>query len=336
MLYFPIWEDRNCQGDVFVAKGVIMNTIEWIRHADPSLDYLVERDLFGKDDDQKHNRIGETGWCSEYLMNRKSDGSWGNRFYQPKWICSHYTILELRNLAYPPKDELLLQEINRIGFEEKASDGGINPSVTMDISDTCVTAMYLNYAVYYKADIKIIERIVDYLLCQQMNDGGYNCNFSQIGAVHSSLHTTICVLEAFHTYISYGHSYRISEIYLSRQNIIEFILKHKFYRSSRTNEIIDKKMLIMTYPFRWKYTILRALNTFVDCNVQYDKRMDEVLDIIANKRSRDNTWKIQSNYPGQIFFKMEESGKPSRIITYLALKILKKYREFDLTKLSKE
>ncbi len=308
-----------------------MDIIEWIRSGDPSLDYLVDRDLFDKKNESKHSNIGKSGWCFEYIKNRNHDGSWGNRFYQPKWICSHYTILELRNLEYPPNDSLLQKEINRIGNEEIASDGGINPSVTMDVSDTCVTAMYLNYAVYYKADMQIIERIIDYLLEQRMDDGGYNCNFNQKGAVHSSFHTSICVLEAFQTYISAKHTYRISEVLQSKDSIIEFLLAHKLFRSSRNNEIVDNKMLIMTYPFRWKYTTLRALNAFVDCNAKYDNRMDEVLDLIESKRGNDNKWKIQSSYPGKEFFKMEEAGKPSKIITYMALKILRKYRNLDLT-----
>jgi hypothetical protein len=201
----------------------------------------------------------------------------------------------------------------------------------MDVSDTCVTAMYLSYAVFYQADIKIIERIVDYLLGQRMNDGGYNCNFNQKGAVHSSFHTSICVLESFQTYISANHSYRINEVLQSKDRIIELLLVHKLYRSCRENTVVDKKMLIMTYPFRWKYTTLRALNTFVDCNVKYDKRMDEILDIIEIKCCKDHKWKIQSGYPGNEFFKMEVAGKPSRIITYMAIKILRKYRNFDLT-----
>jgi hypothetical protein len=308
-----------------------MNTLDWIRSGDPSLDYLVDRDLFDHKDEQKHHKIGKIGWCFEYIKNRKSDGSWGNRFYQPKWICSHYTILELRNLEYPPTDKLLQKEINKIGLEELASDGGINPSVTMDVSDTCVTAMYLNYAIYYQAEVKIIERIIDYLLNQRMNDGGYNCNFNQKGAVHSSFHTSICVLEAYQTYISAHHSYRIKEVIQSKENIIEFLLVHKFYRSSSNNDVIDKKMLMMTYPFRWKYTTLRALNVFVDCDVKYDKRMNEILDIIESKCSKDCKWKIQTGYAGNEYFKMEEAGKPSKIITYMAIKILRKYRKFDLT-----
>lgn len=308
-----------------------MNVIEWIRTADPSLDYLVERDVFGRDDAIRRSGIGQSGWCKEYIQNRNADGSWGNRFYQPKWICSHYTILELRNLEYPPTDTVLLEEINRIGMEYKARDGGINPAVTIDVSDICVTAMYLNYAAYYGADISIIERIVDFILGQRMNDGGYNCSFNQKGAVHSSLHTSICVLEAFRTYISHGHTYRADEITRSMDRIVEFILEHKFFRSSTTNEVIDPKMLIMTYPFRWKYTILRALHACVECNVPYDERMDEALSIIENARTKDNTWKIRSPYPGQTYFLMQEPGKPSPMITFLSLKILKRYREYDLS-----
>lgn len=299
--------------------------LEWIASGDPSLAYLVDRDLRGIDDPGKRAQIGTAGWCAEYLKRRNPDGGWGRRFYQPKWICSHYTILELRNLEYPPGDPLLLSEIRKIGYENRASDGGINPSVSMDVSDTCVTGMYLRIAAYYGAGRDILDGIVDHLLGQTLCDGGYNCNLSRIGAVHSSLHTSTSVLEGFGDYVAAGNSYRRDEVVRSMEGIAEFMLRHRLFRSSRTGDVIDPKMLAMTYPFRWKHTVLRALNAFADCGVAYDPRMDDALDYIESKRSKDGTWKMQSPYPGQVWFETEKPGMPGRMITLLALKALGRY-----------
>ena len=62
--------------------------------------------------------------------------------------------------------------------------------------------------------------------------------------------------------------------------------------------------------------------------------MDEALTIIERKKSRDHTWKMQAPYPGQVFMRLEEPGRPSRIMTYLGLKILRKYRDLDLAAVS--
>ncbi|MBN1649192.1 MAG: hypothetical protein JW874_14235 [Spirochaetales bacterium] len=305
-----------------------MNITEWIRSGDPSLAFLADRDLKGIADPASAKEIGKTGWCARLIANRNPDGSWGRRFYQPKWICSHYTILELRNLCYHKKDPLLRAEINRIGREEKGADGGVNPAVTVPASDICVSAMYLNYAAYFGADPDITDRVTDFILSQKMKDGGYNCNSNQTGAVHSSLHTSVCVLEAFRTCLAMGNDYRSAELRRSIAEIVEFMLEHRLFRSSTSGEIIDKKMLILTYPFRWKYTILRGLNAFADGDIPWDERMEEALDFIAKKQGLDGSWKMQANYPGQTFFSLEEAGKPSRIITCFALKILKKYRNY--------
>jgi hypothetical protein len=302
-----------------------MNLLDWLRSGDPALTYLVTRDLLGNDDDNLRKNIRETGWCREYLNNRNPDGGWGRRFYQPKWISTHYTLLELRNLGCPG-DEQMLNEINRIGIEECSADGGINPAVSIETSDTCVTAMYLNYACYYGADSNIINRIIDYLLNQRMTDGGYNCNFNQIGAVHSSLHTSVCVLEGYQSYLSSGNRYRETEIKKSINEIAAFMLEHRLYKSSRTGEIIDKKMLKFTYPYRWKYTILRALNALADAGVSYNEAMEDALRLIEKKQLADGRWKMQAEFAGQVYFTMEETGNPGRLITYLCLKALKAYR----------
>lgn len=115
----------------------------------------------------------------------------------------------------------------------------------------------------------------------------------------------------------------------SINGIVEFMLLHRLFKSSRTGDVIDPKMLAMTYPFRWKHTVLRALNAFADYGVAYDPRMDDALDYIESKRTKDGTWKMQSPFAGQEYFRTEEPGKPSRVISFLALKALGKYRSFS-------
>jgi ABC-type molybdenum transport system ATPase subunit/photorepair protein PhrA len=104
-----------------------------------------------------------------------------------------------------------------------------------------------------------LTSIVDFLITEQMGDGGFNCEANRGGAVHSSLHTTISVLEGILEYVVNGYSYRTSELNRIAAEAREFILQHKLFRSDHTGEIIDKRMLMLSYPSRWRYDILRAL-----------------------------------------------------------------------------
>ena len=57
----------------------------------------------------------------------------------------------------------------------------------------------LGYASYFRVADPRIHGIVDYLLRVEMPDHGWNCEFIH-GATHSSMHTTISVLEGLLEY----------------------------------------------------------------------------------------------------------------------------------------
>jgi hypothetical protein len=72
--------------------------INWLLEGDPSIQFQVWRDLLGVEKKELQDRIEKEGWGYQFLSKRHSEGHWGDRFYQPKWISSHYTLLDLRNL----------------------------------------------------------------------------------------------------------------------------------------------------------------------------------------------------------------------------------------------
>jgi hypothetical protein len=91
-----------------------------------------------------------------------------------------------------------------------------------------------------------------------------------------------------------------------------------------TGEIINKRWLLLSFPPRWFYDILRALDYFRISGIDPDSRMDEAVQVIAEKRRSDGTWPLQGRHPGKVHFEMEEgSGRPSRWNTLRALRVLR-------------
>jgi hypothetical protein len=84
-------------------------------------------------------------------------------------------------------------------------------------------------------------------------------------------------------------------------------------------------MLMLSYPSRWKYDILRALDYFQFAGSNYDPRMQDALDILKKKRRKDHKWPVQAKHPGQTHFDMEKTGSPSRWNTLRALRVLKHF-----------
>ena len=303
--------------------------IDWLLEGDISVQYQVWRDLLGSDKKKLQARIADEGWGMNFLSKRHSDGHWGDRFYQPKWISTHYTLLDLRNLNLPSNNEVSKDTIELVLKNEKAEDGGIRlgPS-TAQHSDVCVNGMFLNYATYFKtAEIKL-ESVIDSILAEIMPDGGFNCRSTRSGAIHSSLHSTISVLEGFTEFQKAGYAYRKKEISEAIKTGIEFILMHRLFLSDRTGQIIDKNFLKLTYPCRWRYDILRAMDYFQYAGFKWDKRMTEALTYLNKKQNKDGTWNLQAAHAGQVHFIMEKAGKPSRWNTLRMLRI-KKYFEIE-------
>jgi hypothetical protein len=302
------------------------NIIEWLLEGDVSIQYQVYRDLLSKDDKDLQNRISSEGWGAQFLSKRKSDGHWGMKFYQPKWTSSHYTLLDLRNLGIQPEEPLIKASINMIMDHEKGIDGGVNPSGTINQSDVCINGMVLNYACYFNTEESKLHSVVDFILSQLMNDGGFNCRLNRSGAVHSSLHTTLSVLEGITEYQKNRYQYRLDEMLTAKKTAQEFILQHQLFLSDKTGKIINKDFLKLSYPGRWRYDILRALDYFQYDKAKWDERMTPAIEVLLNKRRKDGKWPVQAKHPGQVHFEMEKAGQASRWNTLRALRVLNYFK----------
>lgn len=299
--------------------------LNWLLEGDVSIQYQTYRDLLNLERSDLKDRIETEGWGQKFLSFRNNNGHWGRSFYQPKWTSTHYTLLDLKNLCISNSCKQIRETIELILRENKVDDGGIHPIGTTKVSDVCINGMVLNYCSYFKASEKDLESVVDFILLQQMPDGGFNCRSNRSGAKHSSLHTTISVLEGILEYKK-NYTYRLNEILKAEQESQEFILQHCLFKSDKTGKIIDNRYLKLAYPTRWRYDILRALDYFRLTSHDYDGRMKDALSVLVKKKTKDRTWNLQSNHPGNFHFHMEEVGKPSRWNTLRVLRVLKHFQ----------
>jgi len=299
--------------------------IDWLLQGDVAIQYQAWRDLLDEDRKDLQNRITTEGWGRAFLSRRKPEGHWGRKFYQPKWTSSHYTLLDLKQLNISPDIPQITASINTILASRKSSDGGINPAETIPTGEVCVSGMFLNYASYFGTEQAALTSIIDFLLDQKMPDGGYNCQSNRTGAVHSSMHTTLSVMEGIAEYLKNGYTYKKESLAKSLQEAREFLLLHKLFRSDRTGKIIHPDFLKMRYPRRWKYDIFSALDLFQYAGFSWDERMRQAQEILLGKQHKNGSWNLQARLQGATHFEMEKPGKPSRWNTLRALRILRQY-----------
>jgi hypothetical protein len=299
--------------------------IHWLLDGDVSIQYQTYKYLLNEERPDLQARIATEGWGAHFLAQRLPHGHWGGSFYQPKWISSHYTLLDLRYLEVEPSLPIFKETIDRIADNEKSEDGGVNVSRSIAQSDVCVNGMFLTYACYFGIELAKLESVIDFILTQRLPDGGFNCRFNRSGAKHSSLHSTISMLEGIAEYERQGYTYRLAALQEAAASARAFILMHRFFRSDRTGEIIHKRFLRMPFPSRWFYDYLRALVYFAAIRHPWDDRMQEAIDLLLKKRNKDGTWNVNAKYSGLIHFEMEKAGKPSRWNTLRALRVLQEY-----------
>jgi hypothetical protein len=86
--------------------------------------------------------------------------------------------------------------------------------------------------------------------------------------------------------------------------------------------------LQFSFPARWHYDILRALDYFRSAGDVADPRVAEAIDVLRAKQRPDGTWLLENTHPGKIHFALEDGdGRPSRWNTLRALRVLSWYEQ---------
>ncbi|MFI7545171.1 hypothetical protein [Actinoplanes sp. NPDC049599] len=210
---------------------------------------------------------------------------------------------------------------------EKGRDGGLNPSNSINQSDVCVNGMALTYTAYFGADEQQLVSIVDFLLRWQLPDGGFNCRANRSGARHSSVHTTVSVIEGITEYQRSGYRYRLDHLVTARAEAAEFLLRHRMHRGERSGEAIHPEFTRLHHPARWHYDILRGLDAPARPGVTYDDRLDDALSLLTSRRHADGRWRATRAYPGATHVPPDKSGQPSQWITLMATRVLDAYAD---------
>jgi hypothetical protein len=305
-----------------MLKPVDEAVVAWLLEGDAAVRFQTQCDLLHRDDPKLQERIAQEGHGAALLAARGPDGHWGQGFYRPKWTCSHYTLLELKNLGLSRDNAAARHAVAFILATELGRDGGLGGGKDGTRSDACITGMTLNYASYFGAAEQPLVALVDFLLDNRLADGGFNCRLNRSGAQHSSMHTTICVMEGITEYERSGHQYRLPELATAYAESAEFLLRHRLFRSERTGEVIDPHFARAHHPARWHYDVLRGLDALADAGIAHDPRMDDALDLIESLRGDDGRWLATRPYGGATHVPPTRAGRPEPWITLIALRVL--------------
>jgi hypothetical protein len=298
--------------------------VDWLLDGDPAIRWQVKRDLLDQKYAADRKQVARQGWGHEILARQCQDGRWTRErgpngfrgLYIPKWTSTTYTLILLRRLGIEPSNGQCQRGCRAlVEGSQWFDDGSVAPWKT-ERTDICVCGMFLGLLSYFDhGDTSVRDGLVEFLLQQQKRDGGWNCVPSEV----SSFHSTLTNLEGLH--LAWRRS-PCSKVERSIRRGQEYLLERQLMRSKRTGNLIDAKFQRFSFPPRWKYDVLRALDHFCDAS-KCDARIEEAISLLLKKRSSEGTWKLQNRHAGATHFEMEQVGKPSRWNTLRAMRVLR-------------
>ncbi|MCB7067509.1 hypothetical protein LI031_26990 [Enterocloster citroniae] len=295
-----------------------MTIIEWLLEGDIVIQYLANKYLLEQPTDHK-----DGGYIGRYLdLYDRGEEKWGGSIYTRKWICSTYTLLELKYMEIRYDDPCYQGAAGMVMDDLWKCHGRISKTRYQDM---CMSAMVLSIVCYARMEGERIYEIIDYILGHQMKDGGWNCAWDSVHnrSLAGSVHTTLSVLEALADYERYGYGYRLKEIKDQAALGQEYLLRRELFKSLSTGEPIHQDMVHFHYPCRWKYDCFRALEYFTRIGYPYDGRMKDALDKVKAELQKGYINRGKS-YAGKVHFPLE-TGTKGRFNTFRGMFILKCY-----------
>jgi len=299
-----------------MGAGFDDDLLQWLLEGDPAIRWRVLRgltDASANEVARERSRVATQGWGARLLAAQNPEGGWGEGVYTPKWTSTTSSLLRLLWLGLPPGNPPALRGCERL-WEWQAR---------WRAPETCIVSILIRLTSSngYQADG--LDGMVEYLLDQQLDDGGWNCDTRTDKGKQSSFHTSIQALEALDAYDSAGGQIDTSESQLRGR---EFFLAHKLYQSHRTGAVaIRGSTRFPAFP-EWHFDVLRGLEHFVDSGAERDERLRDAFEVVRAARKKDGRWPTYSAYPGRQWFQLEAPGA-SRWNTCRALLVMRWWGE---------
>jgi hypothetical protein len=301
--------------------------IGWLMEGDPAIRWQTMRDLLDAPEAEwqpERRRTQDTGWGAQLLAKQDARGVWGGGLYSPKWISSTYTLLTLVGIGLPPDCEPARRgaQIALDGLYGLEADDALYQRTNK--FDQCVSGMLVQLAAYFGIATERVNIMVQSLIENRISDGGWNCRIKRKPLPHhSSFHTTINVLEGLRETVERNIYPQNNVVLTAEAGAREMLLNHGLFRSHRTGRIIDVRWTLLSYPPRWRYDILRALDCFRRSGANQDPRLRESIDLLISRRRPDGRWPVQHKHQAQVYFDMEKTGGLSRWNTLRVLRVLR-------------
>jgi hypothetical protein len=313
-----------------------MTVLDWLLDSDPAIRWQVLRNLVHAPGDviaAERARVASEGWGAALLALQGEDGQWAGGACFPArslnwrdenqgqpWTATLPTLQLLCDFGVDPSSHRVRRAVTLVRDHCYWEHAG-QPFFSGEV-EPCINGRAVRLGTYFDQDVNgVVARLLD----EQLEDGGWNCD-AENGSVRSSFATTINVLEGLlaHERATGGSAESIA----ARRRGEEYLLERKLFRRKSTGDVVNTAWLQFSFPPRWHYDVLRALDYFCSVRDVPDSRMNEAVELLRSKQQPDGTWLLENTHPGKIHFALEDGdGRLSRWNTLRALRVLSWYEQ---------
>jgi len=316
--------------------------LRWLLEAEqPAVRSAALVDLLGRTESDPEVRsarsaLARVGWAHDLLRGQGRRGFWEPReprnvkewidfLYFPVFGATNWKALVLSDLGLDATNPRIKRIANLL-FEYKLR---LSSPFNFFHEEMCISANTARMLTRFGyADDPRVQRLYQWLIEDQRNDGGWNCSQGTPG--------TLDVWEPLAAFAALPKSKRSPKMEDAISRGAEFYLERKLFEEGRSYP----PWLRLHYPNHYYYDILVGLDVLTQLGYGGDRRLRPALQILSDRRRPDGTWLMDRLHPDigpktvihpskeKIRpLEIEPAGRPSKWITLKALRVLKRVSE---------
>jgi len=334
--------------------------LDWLlEEENPSVRYFTLRDIL---DHSENNRkvkeakasIPESRIIRKILSKQQPFGFWGdpNSPYQPKYKASYWQVMILGYLGIDMSTpdvrkacEFIFKfqhpeggfstetaKTARIEYDYRKRKGRFLPGIRewtrkyiyegqLSCLTGNITAALIRLGYH---DDPRVKKALNWLVKIQNPDGGWLCPYwrAHIRDTHGCFYGTIGPLEAFSLYPKRRWA---KGMRMAVEKGVEFMLMHRLFKADHHRfKIINNSWLSFSFPWFYRYNILRGLDIVTKLGHGNDHRLNDAVKILLKKRRKDGRWSLDGTPSGRMYAAIEKRGEPSKWITLTVLGVLRR------------
>ena len=307
--------------------------VSWLLEEEqPAVRFRTLTELLGRKESDPEvrdarERILVTGWAAEILSKRSSSRGWGdgNSTYVPKYTSTNWMMLVLSELGVTRSDPDVRDACEYWMDDMGTNDGGLGGN-SKGTPHYCVAANQARAVIRMGyADDRRVRRTLEWLTETAHPHGGWSC---------WGMGRNLDSWEALSAFAVYPRSRWTSSMRSAVEKGAEFFLSRELHRQGDPY----KPWYRTHFPVHYYYDLLVGLDLLTTLGYAGDPRMNHALTWLRSRRRPGGVWNLDAVHPdleGAVArwfaahpnrrptpFALEKAGRPSKMITLLALKVL--------------